>query len=70
MDIFPIASRRFLAAIREGSPAMVFLAGSLAAFGLLRRLDGSGGVLVYRATVRRGEHLEIAVVPSGGQRTR
>jgi len=49
---------------------MAFAAAALAAYGLVRRLDGSPRRLVYSTTVRRGERIEIALVEPDSQRTR
>jgi len=62
--------RRLLGALRSGNVPLVLIGAALAAFGLLRRLEGSREQLVFSETVRRGQRVEIAVTAPDVQRTR
>jgi len=70
MDALAAGSRRLLAGIRQGNAGLTLLGALVAAYGLIRRLDGPRQELIYSGTVRRGQSIEIAVTRPGGQRTR
>ena len=70
MDAISSGTRRLLAAVREGDATLALLGAAIAAYGLIRRLEGPREELVYSATVRRGQRVEIAVAAPQAQRTR